>query len=172
MELGDFMSSIKVDDLKKSIDVSKREWKNIFSTNCYAYALGIDVPNDDIYFPGIIGGDKSLILNNGFSYSKLIQNLILDFNALDLDYRESSSTDTVSDIEWKIALLINESHGICDEFHFLRQYEDGIWYHKPGWIFPVTNLDDAGKIITDPSKSHFDYSSYRGCYVLKKKRNR
>ena len=96
--------------------------------------------------------------------------MILDFNALDLDYRESSSTDIVSDIEWKIALLVNENKGICDEFHFLRQHESGIWYHKPGWIFPVTNLDDAGKIITDPSKSHFDYSSYKGCYVLKKKR--
>lgn len=167
------MSSIDLEKLKRSIDINKKEWNNRFSTNCYAYALGLDIPDDDIYFPGIIGGDKSLILDcNVFSYDKLINNLILDFMALDLDYRESSSTDIISDFEWKIALLVSEKQGFCDEFHFLRQHKNGIWYHKPGWIFPVTNLDDAGKIITDPSKNHFDYTSYKGCYVLKKKRNR
>lgn len=35
------------------------------------------------------------------------------------------------------------------DFHFYRKGRDGLWSHKPG-INPVTNLDQDGKMITDP----------------------
>ena len=51
----------------------------------------------------------------------------------------------------KIALVIRE-----DDYHWYRQNKDGKWSHKPG-EFPVTNLDDAEGLITDPRNAVSSY---------------
>ena len=51
----------------------------------------------------------------------------------------------------KIALVIRE-----DDYHWYRQNKDGTWSHKPG-EFPVTNLDDADGLITDPRNAVSSY---------------
>jgi hypothetical protein len=35
------------------------------------------------------------------------------------------------------------------DFHWYRLGNDGFWSHKPG-SSPVTNLDNSGRVITDP----------------------
>lgn len=42
-----------------------------------------------------------------------------------------------------------------DDFHFVRQNEDGSWSHKPG-DEEVTNMDFKGRPITDPRKASMD----------------
>ncbi len=44
-----------------------------------------------------------------------------------------------------VALVV----GPGDDYHWYRQNGDGTWSHKPGTT-PVTNLDTAGNVITDP----------------------
>ena len=51
----------------------------------------------------------------------------------------------------KIALVIRE-----DDYHWYRQNKDGTWSHKPG-EFPVTNIDDAEGLITDPRNAVSSY---------------
>jgi len=62
--------------------------------------------------------------------------------------------------KYKIALIADPN----DDYHFLRQNRDGTWSHKPGNT-PATNLDFAGKVITDPEKAlfvndDFNYSDF------------
>ena len=35
-------------ELRNSINLDKKNWKHIFTTNCYAYALGLDVREQNI----------------------------------------------------------------------------------------------------------------------------
>jgi hypothetical protein len=49
-----------------------------------------------------------------------------------------------------VALLIHPN----TDFHFVRLDVDGYWSHKPG-AWDVTNKDNNGNVITDPSKQDF-----------------
>jgi hypothetical protein len=42
------------------------------------------------------------------------------------------------------------------DFHFARRDHNGLWSHKPG-TWDVTNVDDSGALITNPSKANFSY---------------
>jgi hypothetical protein len=47
---------------------------------------------------------------------------------------------------------------LLSNYHFYRRHEEsGVWYHKPGFHYPVTNLDGSGKIIEDPQIADREY---------------
>ena len=52
--------SLKV--LRSLINVNKEGWDNVLYTNCYAYALGLDVPQYEIcecaYAPGVMSSSQ------------------------------------------------------------------------------------------------------------------
>lgn len=65
------------------------------------------------------------------------------------------------------ALLIEKSYKDLCDFHFLRQKENGIWFHKNGFRDSFSKKDYLGKIITDPVTSYFCPYTYDKCYALR-----
>ncbi|MFI2609401.1 hypothetical protein [Kitasatospora sp. NPDC018619] len=53
---------------------------------------------------------------------------------------------------YKVA-LVTGAFGTQRDFHWYRLCTDNTWWHKPG-ACPITNLDNAGKIIADPQKAN------------------
>ena len=49
-----------------------------------------------------------------------------------------------------------------ENFHFIRQDANGLWSHKPG-VKCITNADNDGNLITDPSRQDFSpYTEFCG----------
>lgn len=162
-------------ELRNSIDLEKKSWINLNDTNCYAYALGLDIPEQEInnhaYFPGIIGNSKIYLPNQElFTYEEFIYNLFEDFKALNIEYKEIDPLDKINIDEWKIALFITYySKNYVEDFHFLRENKENIWYHKLGYTGTITNCDDDDNIITNPKQCFFEYRTYKKCLSLKLK---
>lgn len=57
----------------------------------------------------------------------------------------------------KIALVVDQS----DDYHFLRQDNNGFWSQKSG-ARPVTNLDASKHEIWDPQMCDLNYSRHEG----------
>ncbi len=164
-----------INEIRKNIDVKKKIWNNIDGTNCYAYALGIDVSEyklkEDIFSPGVISNSKvNLTRHEYFSYDLLMDNLFSDFKALGIEYRLVEPLDEILEDEWKIALFVSEiGNNLLDDFHFMRQFSDGIWHHKNGYYGLVSEYDNKGKIITNPMDCSLRQRSYDKCFCLKLK---
>ena len=114
-----------------------KNWKNILTTNCYAYAIGIDVPYNIIctagYIPGIFS-DRS-ILGDIFTYKTFEYNLIKDLETLYISYKEVDPTYIAKDDEWKVSLYLKKSMipKCYIDFHFLKSIDNGIWESKSGY---------------------------------------
>ncbi len=167
----------KLNYIRNHIVLNKKRWKHIFSTNCYAYALGLDIREKDIfeylYQPGSFGRYLYAVNNSKyFDYSSLIEGIKRDMKELGIEIREINPEEEVSEEEWKIALFTvfhaNEFYSeYLSDFHFLRQNDDKIWYHKPGYLKPPTNKDYNGQIILHPEDCYLGSKQYRKCYSLK-----
>ena len=135
---------MSLQEIRDSIDLNKTIWKNIGDTNCYAFALGLDVVEESIiehaYIPGVMSGSSIKLCNdnefdNSFKYDDFINNLYMDLNFLGISYREIYSDEKITDDEWKIAIYTSPHIlGGCDDFHFLRLCNDGYWHHTPRYI--------------------------------------
>lgn len=164
---------ITLQELRNSIDIQKNTWDSKYSTNCYAYALGLDIPQYQVkccaYAPGVIANSKiNLPSKRVFSYNDLITNLYLDFDALGIKFREINPLDKISYNEWKIALFITwyDEPELVVDYHFLRQHNDGIWYHKNGFEGEVSEYDNHRKIIINPEECFLRYRKYNKCLSL------
>lgn len=163
--------------IRDNINLNKRYWKHIFTTNCYAFALGLDIREKQImmgaYQPGIIGKYLySVGYSKYFSYPSLIESIQKDMGVIGINIREINYTEEISPNEWKIALFTvfhaNEFYSeYLSDFHFLRQLDDGMWYHKPGYNKFPTNRDYKNKIITNPEECYLGKKEFRKCYALK-----
>jgi hypothetical protein len=166
-------------ELRKMITLDKRLWENIFSTNCYAYALGLDIAESEIcdsaYVPGTISKSQiSLAYQELFRYSELLECLYSDFDALGIAYREVLPQEQINTNEWKIALFTtrafySDNIDLLEDYHFLRQLQNGNWYHKAGWYNYPTNKDNYGNIITNPTDFNLSTRTYRKVLCLKLK---
>lgn len=151
---------MSLEEIRNSIDLKKTEWINISTTNCYAYALGLDIPQqnikDNAYIPGVISNSKMPLLPNEiFSYDELLYNIYLDLKILGIDYREINPIEDINQDEWKIALFVTKVYsdkGLIglNDFHFLRFNNDGNWYHKCGFDGIISNYDSYEDEIIDP----------------------
>ena len=76
--------------------------------------------------------------------------------------------------EWKIAIFTeydysNQKQDYLDDYHFLRQSKNGIWYHKIGWESFPTNKDSNYKVIKDVSNCYIAHYDFKKCLKLKLK---
>lgn len=174
---GDTMLKMSLNEIKGQIQIHPENWINIYSTNCYAYALGLDVGQFNIcpyaYQPGTISeATIQLASEKTFFYDTLIENLENDLKVLGIDYKEVNPNYFVQEGEWKIALFTEkyfyDSEELLD-FHFLREISNGIWFHKNGFKGLPSKRDYLGNIIIDPTTCRLEPYKYRKCYALKLK---
>lgn len=163
------MLNMDLSEIREQIQVYPENWINIYTTNCYAYALGLDIPEYKIckgaYQPGTISMDNNpLMFEKYFDYNTLTENLEKDLKTLGIYYKEVPPEYNVKTDEWKIALFIDSYYGekIID-FHFLRQKSNANWFHKNGFKGVPRERDYLGKIITDPINCRLDPYKYKKC---------
>ena len=124
--------------IERNYDADYRTWQNIRSTNCYAFALGLDVPEGKDYewasLPGAIGHE---FLRTPFD-----------------------------EYTWDILLFTTGSK--YGDFHFVRIGSDGNWYCKWGNHVPEpTSMEEVtqdGYIFAKKYRLSLD----RGCGVNKR----
>ena len=150
-------------------------WNNTFSTNCYAYALGLDIPEKEIifkaYIPGTIGSIKYRIPSKKLNNLTLEVRISLDLKALNISYDECTQSEisfydfNTDYYQWVIALFISSD----GDFHFMRKAWDNIWWHKKGYNFenPI-NYDEQFETIYNPEECKIDYQ-YVKCLKLSSK---
>lgn len=168
------MLNMTLDEIKGQIQMYPENWINISTTNCYAYALGLDINEKNIchnaYQPGTIsefGGDCFL------TYTNLVKAIEQDLRFLDISYCEIEPQASITLDEWKIALLVKEYYDhrthkkFLSGFHCLRINKTGIWVHKPGYPNYPSERDYNNQIITDPREFNFHGYEYKKCYALK-----
>ena len=157
------------------------DWINIKTTNCYAYALGLDIPRDKImsrsfedpYGVGNIGRFKEKISFFDIYDLSLEDRMQLDLDALDISCVLTSQFDTLNsndeELKWLIAMYRNTDH---PDFHFLRKYNHSYWTHKLGKKGDISCRDSYGNIITNLDKADFSRYNYElsGVYKLTLKR--
>lgn len=168
------------DFIRDNINLKKKYWLHIFSTNCYAYALGLDVNESIIgnyaYQPGYIGGYMySTMRYPQFTYDSLVRSIYEDLKKYKIDIRRVKPDDEVDIDEWKIALFTKfQSYDFYSnwysDYHFLRQKDDGLWYHKRGFYRIPTNKDFKRKVIENPKKCNLGKYEYQECFSLKLKK--
>ena len=176
---------MKASKISKKIDIEKKpeEWEEVYGTNCYAYALGLDVCELDItrfaYQPGTIGRityKRDLLRVSSMSFEGRMR---LDFRALGIrcveatpeecaSYKEyyHKDSDEVSSVthSWLISFYKAESNNV--DFHFVRKDLSGVWTHKMGFSKSPTTKDTEGNIILDPRKCNFRGFRYVKTYRL------
>ena len=169
-------------ELRDSIKLNKRFWRHILTTNCYAYALGLDIKEKNIkdyaYIIGTLSDSKEFLFHCSIlKYSVLLENLINDFEYLGLDFQEIDPLKEACQEEWKIALFTSVvgydmDDELIDDYHFLRQKDNGLWYHKKGWNWNSipTNKDINHRLITNPLECNLGAYNYKKCYSLKLKK--
>ena len=169
------MSNLKISGLKlhNMIDVNNKEWKNLKTTNCYAYALGLDIPEYSIIkdaFSTIgmmaISNDHEMTPEEKH-YIPDVERLKMDLDFLKIKYEEADPFELVKDNEWLIAYY-NCPFTPGYDFHFVRRNKDGIWTHKCGWKGGLSTVDDYDLPITDPKKAFFDFYVFEKCLKLRK----
>ena len=166
---------MSIEDIRNNIDVDKESWRHMRTTNCYAYALGLDVPEYQIckyaYDPGTIGNSSKQLITP-FSYHLLVDNVLTDLEALQIDYQFIHPCDDINSDEWKIALFIPQIYSLTelDDFHFARLHKDGYWYHKNGNKGLISNLDYYDQPITNPTLCDLNGYMYTDCLKLKLKK--
>lgn len=156
-------------NLRNQIDLKEGNWINNDSTNCYAFALGLDIPQDEIcesaYYIGHIYRYYNKVKAKYTPRDLLLQ---YDIKTLDLIYRESNINEELTNGEWKIAYF--DSIYECG-FHFFRQTKNGVWWHKFDYSYTPTCLDNDNRIITDPTSCNVNLRGLelQKCYILKRK---
>ena len=174
-----FNNEEKINYIRQNINPNRfNNWKHVFSTNCYAFALGIDISENTIkkyaYQPGVMAGKVNGLFLKYIPYQLLIKNIYDDMNKLGIEIREVGPSDMVDINEWKIALFTENiyisSYELVKSFHFLRQSSNGEWYHKEGYLSVPTNKDDNHEIITNPTNCYLKNQTFNQCYCLKRKK--
>lgn len=136
-----------------SYERKQLDWINIHTTNCYAYALGIDIPKDDICNYAYNLGQIAKMSENDENPDECTSNLcnakdfefalLSDFETLGLEYYESNKKEFYCDDlfthpgrYFDILFFINTNNIFFDDFHFARFGKDGKLYHKWGHDLP------------------------------------
>lgn len=170
---------MSLSELKRQINLDKKNWKHILTTNCYAFSLGLDVPERKIktfaYAPGTIGSSPTnLVVKRFFTLEDLIANFQDDLIFMGISFGECNPLDKIEDNEWKVALFTAFYAYVCYEeyfydFHFMRQGKNGVWFHKTGFYHRPTNLDSNKEVIYDPRDCTFKNYDYQLTYKLRLK---
>jgi len=179
-EKGVFMLKMSLNEIRGCIQLYPENWTNIYTTNCYAYALGLDVNESSIcrnaYHPGVMSKafSPTILKETAFPYDLFIKGIEQDLKALNLLYKEVEP-DYITELdEWKMAVFIEiytknntESEWLISDFHFLRTDKNNIWFHKQGYYGQPSKKDFAYQFITNPIQCDLNSYRYKKCYALK-----
>lgn len=147
------MNEVNEKKIKSYISLKSDYWENILKTNCYAFALGLDVPEHEIFLSayqlGFMAKEKFNIPLCEIKEMTYEQRLLLDLKALKIAYEVIKDDKIVGYYEvgnyvcnyWDILLFSHCSHR---DFHFARRGYDGKLYHKMGyWNVPAKCSETA-----------------------------
>lgn len=172
------MSGLKmsVDDINKYMKFDCNNfWFNLNNTNCYAFALGLDIPEKRIikhaYQPGTIGANVFSISSEKFNRLTFEEKIEIDFKALNISAVQCQPTECslfyyendMIIFQWIIALFYGSGCG----FHFMRKNSSGYWWHKRGYYleYPI-DFDDNNCKIKDPRDCLINDYEYIKCLKL------
>lgn len=177
--------NLKPSEITRDINIDEipMYWYNIFTTNCYAYALGLDVAESSIaecaYQPGVMG---SVIFNYPLINLKNMsteEKVFLDMEALKIRIKEANPSDngdyrlfhkkdneTVSSISFSWIISLYENENDLNDFHFARKTDNGIWYHKEGYNNKPTSYDYDKNRIIDPRNCNLGDYKYKKSFKL------
>lgn len=165
------MLKMSLNEIRGKIQMYPENWVNMYSTNCYAYALGLDIRQSNIcdyaYQPGTISETTNIFKSKYFSYDMLIKGIESDLELLQIAYRNVEEDEKLALNEWKIALFVDKYHGSLIDFHFLRQKENGIWLQKKGYQGTISKRDHSDEVIVSPSSAELFPYIYKKCYALR-----
>jgi len=150
------MLNMPIKEIKENISLREEYWENNFETNCYAFALGLDIPESDIcknsFQPGIIASKIFNISLNKLAKIKIEDRMILDLKALKIGFELSEVNMNQEYITlgnylcntWDVLLFLKEN-----DFHFSRINLNGEMYHKIGYFgFPkktsIEEIEEKG----------------------------
>jgi len=171
--------NLSVEELKDRITSSVEYWEYNFGTNCYAFALGLDILEHEItknaYQLGVIGAVLNNIPFQNLEGMTFEQRMILDLDALNISYSTSDFCDCTNykiyydkngnaieeEYYWIIALFSNEN-----DFHFLRKAFDGSWWHKRGCFGCPIDFDSDRNKIVSPKECNIEGYKYVKTYRL------
>lgn len=121
--------------------------------NCYTFALGLPCPAffyktyeeieiDNMSFNvGFISHGSHLGIS---SEEELLDYFYADCESLGLKVYDSNITEKLKNGGFKIGMYIGEHklhYGIHD-FHFIRQMDNGMWFHKDGYNGDISEVCD------------------------------
>lgn len=167
------MLKMSLNEIRGQIQIYPENWVNVSTTNCYAYALGLDIRESDIceyaYQPGVISNQKYKIhRQEELDYEKLIENIEEDFKILNLEFCEVDLSYKTKTNEWKIILCTEnkyEEEKIIG-FHFIRS-NNNEWSNKPNYNETINKISKkAFKTIKNNELLGY---TYKKCYLLNKK---
>ena len=105
------MLKMSLNEIRGKIQMYPENWVNMYSTNCYTYALGLDIRQSDIcdyaYQPGTISETTNIFKSKYFSYDMLIKGIESDLELLQIAYRNVEEDEKLALNEWKIALFVD-----------------------------------------------------------------
>ena len=143
------MIKMSINNIRKSMSYERKilDWKNIYTTNCYAYAMGIDIPQTDIckyaYDVGQISRmidceDEEELPDPKYHNTNTFEwELTWDFDTLGLEFEESSKIelkpDEIPNYPGRYFDILFFIHKYRNDFHFARFGKDGKLYHKRGF---------------------------------------
>lgn len=160
---------LSTNEIKNLISLREEYWEHQFGTNCLAFALGLDINENDIfkkaYKLGVMGSIIKGIPIKELNKLSFEERLFLDLDAIGIKHTIVASSEKSGFwidhnyiyTYWLISLFSNG-----DDFHFMRKSYDGTWYHKFGYFAPVINYDFDKKIITEPECANLgDYKNVK-----------
>ena len=137
------MINISVKNLRKAMtkNVDYKLWKNINTTNCFAFAMGLDIPEKSICRHAYCIGE--IAISTGTKNYKEMPNYESEFRgdleALGIEYETSNDSGLLCDIDRREGryidvLFFQDLRNVWDtDFHFARYGKDGKLYHKMGY---------------------------------------
>ena len=160
------MLRMKIEKIIDSINPTEwNEWKHKNGTNCYAYSLGIDIPESKVgplaFEPGGITLNKMKVaesdLVSELRKRSLYEKLAMDFKLLGLQYTFSSTPRPYEIIENQDSIIRSWDLVIMDSpygVHFGWVNKAGILLHKKGYklepcIATEEDLDEYGFTFVD-----------------------
>ena len=135
------MSEINDKNIKSLLSLKDDGWINDFTTNCYAFALGLDIPENEIcknaYQLGFIAAYKFGLQIEEILSLTLEDRFLLDLKALKIAYYEIEGDQAAGWYYlgnyichyWDVLLYSNGK-----DFHFARRNYNGELYNKIGYL--------------------------------------
>lgn len=133
--------------------------------NCFSYAMNVNDPRqiqgckgkpsctEGFHQPGIPSGYEGFQGDRPKTCPNMIARILGDNPNIAMATFDVKCPPRTS----KIALVVDES----DDYHFLRQDNNGFWSQKSG-ARPVTNLDASKHRIWDPQLCDLNFSNHEG----------